>query len=281
MLAAPVSENGPVRYGEVAVHGGALPIAMAGARDLGAAPLILLHGWTLDHRMWQPQVPELGDAFFLVMPDRRGCGQATAPPDLTREADDVIAIADSLGFDRFGLVGLSQGAVVALDVACRYPARLTGVVVSGAPLPALVAREEVIALDQYRQWVAAGDLAMLRADWAAHPLMQGRTPNAIALLAAMLADYDGRDLLAPSEAPGLPREMLRALTVPVLALSGEHDTAWRRACAAALADIAPRAMQALVPGAGHLANADNPARFNALIAAFLRNLTAPHTRPKL
>lgn len=279
MLAALASETEPVLYGEVAVHGGTLPIAMAGAADIGSAPLILLHGWTLDHRMWQPQVAGLGEDFSLVMPDRRGCGRATAPPDLAREADDVIAIADFLGFDRFALAGLSQGAAVALDVARRHASRLTGLVVSGAPLPCLVDREEVIDLDRYRQWAAAGDLAAMRADWAQHPLMQAHSPEARELLAAMLADYDGRDLTALSALPGLPTEVLRSLAAPVLALTGEHDTPWRRACAAVLADIAPRACHALVDGAGHLANADNPARFNALVAAFLRTCSPPHTRP--
>jgi pimeloyl-ACP methyl ester carboxylesterase len=263
-------------FGEVAVQGGTLPIAMAG----DGLPVILLHGWTLDHRMWQPQIAGLAGEFFLVMPDRRGCGRATAPTDLAREAEDVIAIADFLGFDRFAVVGLSQGAVVALDVARRFAARLTGVVVSGAPLPALVARDETIALDHYRALAAEGDLATLRMDWAAHPLMQGRTREAHALLAAMLADYTGRDLLGSSEAPGLPVEALRMLAPPVLALAGEHDTPWRKACAAMLAEVAPRARHALIADAGHLANADNPGQFNALVANFLRHCAAPlHKRP--
>ena len=92
-------------YGEVSVDGGTLPIWMAGE----GAPVILLHGWTLDHRMWTPQIAGLAPDHFLVMPDRRGCGRASAPSDLMREADDVIAIADFLGFDRFALVGLSRG----------------------------------------------------------------------------------------------------------------------------------------------------------------------------
>jgi pimeloyl-ACP methyl ester carboxylesterase len=277
MLAARPPRPDGLSHGEVAVDGGTLPIVMAGEEE--GAPVILLHGWTLDHRMWMPQVEGLRDDYFLVMPDRRGCGRATAPPDLLREAEDVIAIADFLGFDRFALVGLSRGASVALDVARRHGARLTGLVVSGAPLPALVPREEMIDLDRFRALAAGGDLATLRSEWAQHPLMQTHTPEAAALMAAILADYDGRDLLAPSDTPGFPREALAMLAVPVLALTGEHDTPWRKACAKALAATAPRTMHALIAQAGHLANADNPARFNALVAAFLHNLTAPHTRP--
>ena len=65
-----------VRHGEVAVGDGIVPIAMAGE----GPPLILLHGWTLDWRMWLPQVAELSRSHLLVMPDRRGFRRSTAPP---------------------------------------------------------------------------------------------------------------------------------------------------------------------------------------------------------
>lgn len=277
LMVAP--KAGEVSYDKIAVDGGAIPVAMAGE----GAPVILLHGWSLDHRMWAPQVEGLAKGLAgglrLIMPDRRGCGRATAPPDLAREAEDVIAIADALGIDRFALVGLSRGAVVALDVARRFGARLTGLAVSGAPLPALLEREEVIDLDRFRALAAAGDIATLRAEWAQHPLMQTHTPKARALMGEILADYDGRDLAAPGTAPDCPREALAALMLPVLAMTGEHDTPWRKACAMALGQIAPRGMHALIPRAGHLANADNPAAFNAALAAFLGACAAPQTRP--
>lgn len=270
MLAARALESDAVWQGEVAVPGGRLPVFMSGE----GTPVILLHGWTLDHRMWAPQVAGLGKDFFLVMPDRRGCGQASAPSDLAREADDVIAIADFLGFDRFGLVGLSQGAVVALDVARKFASRLTGLIVSGAPLPALVERQEVIDLDRFRALVAAGDLERLRAEWSRHPLMETHSPEARALMFEILADYDGRDLLAPgpvaATAPGFPREAAALLAMPVLAMTGAHDTLWRRECARVLATLAPRALHLEIPGAGHLANADNPAAFNTTVAQFVQ-----------
>jgi pimeloyl-ACP methyl ester carboxylesterase len=273
-MVAPVAGE-LIRYADVAVDGGTLPIAMAG----DGPPVILLHGWSLDHRMWWPQLAGLAGEYSLVMPDRRGCGRATAPPDLAREADDVIAIADFLGLDRFALVGLSRGAVVALDVACRFGDRLTALIVSGAPLPALVPREELIDLERFRMLAAAGDLATLRAEWVKHPLMATRNADAGAPMAEILADYDGRDLAVPGVTPDCPREALAALPMPVLAMTGEHDTPWRKACAEALSQTAPRAMHALVPDAGHLANADNPDRFNALVSSFLRASAAPNTRP--
>ena len=262
-------------HGEVPVAGGTLPIAMSGE----GAPLILLHGWTLDHRMWRPQLEGLAGDFFCVAPDRRGCGRATAPPDLAREAEDVIAIADFLGFDRFALAGLSRGAVVALDVARRYGSRLTGLVVSGAPLPALVERQETIDLERFRALVASGDIERMRAEWSRHALMETHAPAARALVLEMLADYDGRDLLVASDPPGFPREALAMLAMPVLAMTGAYDTLWRRECARVLAAVAPRARHAEIADAGHLANADNPAAFNALIRDFLRPRSPATTRP--
>ena len=102
---------------EVEVEGGTLPIAIAG----DGRPLILLHGWTLDHRMWEPQMASLGKHYRLIMIDRRGFGCATAPPDLAAETEDIATVANALGIDSFALAGLSQGAAVALDFAIRFP----------------------------------------------------------------------------------------------------------------------------------------------------------------
>lgn len=265
MLAAHPAASAPVAYTAVEVDGGALSVGLAGS----GPPLILLHGWTLDHRMWQPQVAGLAGQFTLVMPDRRGCGLSTAPPDLMKEARDMIAIANALGLERFALLGLSRGAVVALNTARRYASRVSAVAVSGAPLPDLVPRDETIDLDTYRRWAEAGDLAAFRADWAQHPLMRTCSDEAAALIASILSWYDGRDLIAQSPSPELLRDALAALPMPVLAMVGEHDTPWRRACAAALAQTARRGELQQIANAGHLASADNPSDFNAAILRFL------------
>ncbi len=264
-----------VRHGEVEVGDGAIHIAMAGA----GPPLILLHGWTLDWRMWLPQIASLSRHFLLIMPDRRGFGRSTAPPDLASEAGDVERIADVLGLGRFALLGLSQGAAVALDCAARYGWRIGSMMVSGAPIAQLVERNEIIRLDRFQALARGGDMAAMRAEWRTHRLMRHENPATRALVDEMLAAYEGRDLLDPSQLKRVPRGALARLPMPLLAMTGRGDSRWRRDCARALGEIAPRGRHALVMGAGHLANLDNPASFNRITCEFLLETLANPEQP--
>lgn len=265
MIDAPASLEDLIWHGQVDVGDGIIPIAMAGE----GPPLILLHGWTLDWRMWLPQIVDLSRHFLLVMPDRRGFGRATAPPDLAKEADDVERIADFLGFDRYALLGLSQGAAVALDCAHQHGWRINCLIVSGAPIPVLVERDEAIDLDRYKAWASAGNMDAMRAHWSQQELMWHENPATSALVDEILSDYDGRDLLSPSQLHGVPRDSLAHLPMPLLAMTGRSDSKWRRNCARALADLAPRGELALIEKAGHLANLDNPDGFNPIVTNFL------------
>ncbi|MGY6638352.1 MAG: alpha/beta fold hydrolase [Erythrobacter sp.] len=267
-MAAPMAGSGAPWRGVLDVAGGLIRLTVAGE----GPPVILLHGWTLNGRMWQPQIAALAGEFALAVPDRRGFGRSSAPPDLPREVDDVARIADFCGWDRFSLVGLSQGASVALDCAGRLGERVAALVVCGAPLPGLVERDETIDLELYQRLACDAEMGAMRADWAAHPLMQARTPPAREALAVMLADYQGADLIIPSSLPDVTAEAAAALSMPLLALAGEHDTPWRRACAAALAKAAPQGRSALIEGAGHVANLDNPAGFDAALRDFLSSV---------
>lgn len=264
MPSSPVMAIDNAALGGVETDDGTIPLAIAG----GGPSLMLLHGWTLDHRMWQPQTAALGRHFRLVMPDRRGFGRSTAPPDLAHEAGDIARIADALGLDRFALAGISQGAGVALDFAIRFPDRLTALALVGTPLPGLVAQPDNVPREEYTALVRQGALAELRRRWAGHPLMQVGSAEGEELLAAILADYDGRDLLHPSSLPEFSRDAIAAMPVPLLAIAGGQETAWRIACARLLAETAPLGEFLSVPQAGHLANIAQPEAFNQALRDF-------------
>lgn len=252
-----------MRHVDVDVGDGALRTLIAGV----GPEVVMLHGWTLDHRSWLPQLP-LAEDVRLVLPDRRGFGRSGAPADLAGEWRDIDCLVDS---DPFVLVGLSQGASVALDYARRRPERLKALVLVGAPLHGVVPQQQTeaaIPRGLYADMVRNGQLPAMKAHWAAHPLVRV-SETAAPLLTAMLADYDGRDLKADFAPIEISEADISVLPMPVLAIAGDGDTEWRRRVAAFIGATAPHGRFVNIEDAGHLCNLDNPGQFNMIMAQLL------------
>lgn len=104
-------------------------IRLAYERRGTGAPLVLLHGYPLDHHLWDDVAPLLQDTFDLIVPDLRGFGgSSTVESFYTMEdmASDIAALLDQLGIQKAAIVGHSMGGYVALAFARLYPKRVTG-----------------------------------------------------------------------------------------------------------------------------------------------------------
>ena len=236
----------------------------------GAGPaLVLLHGWALDLDYWHPAVPLLAPHFTLLRFDRRGFGLSGGIPDPTLDIADLIAVMQTAGVQRATLVGMSQGARLALRFACALPAQVRALVLDGAP--ALEAEPE-LPLEELRRLLQSAGRTALQAAIRAHPLMQlARDDQANRrLLDAILARYQGLDLLHSSGA--VPQADVTAIVTPTLLLHGSDDTAGRRQAAAALQSAMPQARRVELPGAGHLALLDDPAGYARAVIDFHRGL---------
>ena len=118
--------------------GVSLNVALAGPED--APPVILLHGFPESHRTWRALVPLLEDRFRLVMPDQRGFGASDKPQDVEDYATDKLvgdlyALADSLGLERFALVGHDWGGAVAWAAAIHGDPRVERLAIVNSPHP--------------------------------------------------------------------------------------------------------------------------------------------------
>jgi len=92
-------------------------------------PLVLLHGYPLDHHLWDEVVPLLQDQFDVILPDLRGFGgSSTVDSFYTMEdiASDIAGLLDSLGIPKAVIVGHSMGGYVALAFARLYLERVAG-----------------------------------------------------------------------------------------------------------------------------------------------------------
>jgi len=112
-----------------------MTIAYDEAGDAESPAVVLLHGFTSDHRMWAPVAGAFSEDYRVIAPDMRGHGASTAPDDLesyTMEAyaEDIRALLDSVGVDVCAMAGCSFGGMVALQFATTWPERVAGLVLS-------------------------------------------------------------------------------------------------------------------------------------------------------
>lgn len=92
-------------------------------------PVVLLHGYPLDHSIWQPVVQLMEDQARFIVPDLRGYGKSpdgTEIHSMRLLAEDVLLLLDRLKLKRVILVGHSMGGYVSLTFAQSYPGRLCG-----------------------------------------------------------------------------------------------------------------------------------------------------------
>lgn len=242
--------------------------------------LLLVHGWTLDRHSFDLQ-RSLAQTRQLATYDRRGCGESTAAPDLAGDVADIDCIIDGLGGDAVHLLGVSQGARLALRYAASRPERLRSLILQGVIVDgfnASVEDEGAIPLDHYRSLCTAGDLDALRRAWLAHPLMASddlddRQQSA---LEAMVGRYRGTDLLQPPAAPATdPLPALAGTPLPTLIISGERETPARREHARELLRRLATAREVVIPDSGHLCNLSQPAAYNRAVSSFLGSLSRP------
>ena len=101
-------------------------------------PIILLHGYAQNSHMWRPLMAQLAKTNAVVAPDLRGFGQSAKPAggyDKKTMAQDIHALATSLGYKRVRIAGHDIGLMVAYAYAAQYPAEVDRVVLMDAFLP--------------------------------------------------------------------------------------------------------------------------------------------------
>ena len=92
-------------------------------------PLVLIHGYPLDHTTWQDVTPLLEKGFDLILPDLRGLGQSSEVESVYTVSDlasDIAGLLDHLKIEKAIVAGHSMGGYVALAFARAYPMRVSG-----------------------------------------------------------------------------------------------------------------------------------------------------------
>ncbi|GGT05580.1 bifunctional 3-oxoadipate enol-lactonase/4-carboxymuconolactone decarboxylase PcaDC [Streptomyces chromofuscus] len=240
-----------------------------------APPLLLGPSLGTSCALWDDVAPELSVTHRVVRWDLPGHGGSAAEligagATVGDLADLVLALADSLGVERFAYAGVSLGGAVGLHLAVHHPRRVSSLAVicssahfNGAKpwqeRAALVRREGVASL------AATADARWFTPGFTVPRLVrdhQEADPEAYAACCDALAAFDLRERLAD-------------ISAPTLLIAGREDPATPPAHLRQIADEVPGAALVEIPGASHLAPAERP---EAVLTALRAHLDGPSRR---
>lgn len=114
-------------------------IRLAYDRRGKGTPLVLLHGYPLDHHLWDAVAPLLEDTFDLILPDLRGFGESSTVDSFYAMEDyaaDIGSLLDRLGIQKAAIAGHSMGGYVALAFVRLFPGRVRGLGLISSQAPA-------------------------------------------------------------------------------------------------------------------------------------------------
>jgi 3-oxoadipate enol-lactonase len=268
------------------INGADIYYEIAGAgRDV-----LFLHEGITDARMWDPQFDAFAATYRLIRCDLRGYSRSSLPGGPYSHFRDVKALLDLIGIDKTVVVGCSNGALVALQLALEYPDVVEALVLG---VPGIDDHDWSDAIEQAE---AAEEEAFERGDleavadvnlqtWVAGPnrSLEDVDPEVVERVRTMMMDSYRVQYAAYAEEPepGPSEELdpsagarLGELRVPVFVIAGEDDVADINAIARRIASNVPGAELHMIRGAAHLPNLEKPEEFNDLLRTFLGRVTS-------
>ena len=264
------------QFAEAFVNGTRLRYQLTGT----GPTIVLLHGFTLDLRMWDAQMAAFTPHHQVLRYDLRGFGGSALPDSTVYDhADDLCALLDHLGIATATIVGLSMGGGVALDFALTYPERVRALILADAMINGhrWSAEWQAVTVPIWRAAREEG-VAAAKKLWLAHERLFGPALEQQVVAAAlmqMVDDYSGwhwcnRD---PHWKPPQPAtEWLTQIDASTLIIIGEREDPDFVAQANLLGTQVPGAQSCVLPGVGHLTALETPDAFNRAVLDFLTAL---------
>jgi len=245
-------------------------------------PLILLHGFPLDHRQWLPQLTSLSANYHVIAPDLRGFGRSALtdqPYTLADLAGDVEQVRQHFSNgERIALCGLSMGGYVAFEYWRSYASHLTGLILANTKPDADSDQARQARLDMCTQaqqvgaWEAvAGMLPKLLTE---HHLSE-QQGEAFLATQQMLKECSVEAVCRAQHALAQRADFiakLPSIQTPTLVITGEADSIAPADATRKWAAVIPNSSCHVIPQAAHLTPLESPVRFNQLLHDFLQDV---------
>jgi pimeloyl-ACP methyl ester carboxylesterase len=233
--------------------------------DPAATTVLLSHGYSATSAMWDGQIAALTVRHHVIVWDMRGHGASASPEDPAQYSEahtvaDMAAILDACGVSQAVIGGLSLGGYMTLAFHATWPQRCLALLLfdTGPGYKSAAGRAAWNATAEARAQAFERDGLAALGEGREVRISQHRSARGLALAArGMLAQVDDRVI-----------QSLPGIRLPTLVLVGADDTPFL-APTDYMAGKVSGAVKVVLPGAGHAANIDQPAAFNAAVADFL------------
>ena len=253
---------------ELAREGVAIHYESHGPAGTNAPAILLSHGYGATCRMWDGQIAALAGQYRVILWDMRGHGQSGDPTERSLYSQaltvgDMAAVLDACGEERAVIGGLSLGGVMSLAFSIAYPGRVRALMLfdTGPGFRNPEARQQWNARAEARARILEERGLAALGGGAEARLGKHRSARGLAGAARGMLAQEGSALI----------DALPQIAAPTLVLVGSEDTHFLAAADYMTGKI-PGARKVVIPGAGHAANLDQPAAFNAAVADFLAAL---------
>ncbi len=254
--------------------------------DEGAGvPVLLVHGFPLDHTMWDSQVKALSGRARMIAPNLRGFGQTPlAPGDVERGismeayADDLAELLDKLAIrEPIVLVGFSMGGYVAWQFMRKYGPRLRALIQCDTRAKADTEEARAGRLkmaENVAEW-ESGRVAEMMGPKLFAPATFEKKPEVVVAVRAVVERTPPAGIAAAQRGMAARPDvtsLLPTIKVPTLVLVGEHDAISPPAEMQEIAAAIPGAEYVVIPRAGHMTTMEEPAAVNSALSQFIDEL---------
>ncbi len=235
-------------------------VNIAYARRGTGAPLVLIHGYPLDHSIWDAAAPFLEHDFDLIVPDLRGFGESDvmeADDSIVDYASDIAGLLTHLKIRKAILAGHSMGGYVALAFAREYEERVAGLAMVSSQMAADTPERQEARYATAREVQEKGITTVVEAmasklsaqpelqDFARGLIAKQSPLGVVAALQAMAERLDSSEVFA-----GFP--------FPVVIVHGDADALIPVERGRQMKAALPAAHYVEIRGAGHLPMMESP-----------------------
>jgi 3-oxoadipate enol-lactonase len=244
-------------------------------------PLILVHGYPLNRRMWEPQLDALSEIARVVTPNLRGHGGSEPVPGINtmdEMAKDIKELVESLNIEEPVILGgLSMGGYISFAFYRNYPELVKGMILAATRATAdsidtKVSREEAAAIAQERGSEAITEMQLPK---MLAPTTPKTNPDIVELARDIMLDTPVQAIVG--DLRGMIRRpdstpTLKDIQCPVLILHGADDQLIPIEEINRMQEEIRNAQLKIISEAGHLLNLEQPEKFNQAVREFISSL---------